>query len=71
MLVTDGGGSIGEAIRVCTRRIEQQQASLDDVRSRIYTPDGQGEWSEDNSENISGRGMLFRRMQLNRLLVRL
>ena len=55
MLVTDGGGSIGEAIRVCTRRIEQQQASLDDVRSRMYTPDGQGEWSENNSENISGR----------------
>ena len=55
MLVTDGGGSIGEAIRVCTRRIEQQQASLDDVRSRLRTQDGQGEWSEDNSENISGR----------------
>ena len=54
MLVTDGGGSIGEAIRVCTRRIDQQQASLDDVRSRLYTPDGQWEWSE-NSENISGR----------------
>ena len=54
MLVTDGGGSIGEAIRVCTRRIDQQQALLDDVRSRLHTPDGQWEWSE-NSENISGR----------------
>ena len=37
MLVSDGGGTIGEAIRVCTRRIEQQQASLDDVRSRLRT----------------------------------
>ena len=55
MLVSDGGGTIGEAIRVCTRRIEQQQASLDDVRSRLRTQDGHGEWSEDNSENISGR----------------
>ena len=31
MLVNDGGGSIGEAIRVCTRRIDQQQAVLDDA----------------------------------------
>ena len=55
MLVSDGGGTVGEAIRVCTRRIDQQQASLDDVRSRLRAQDGNGEWSEENSENISGR----------------
>ena len=55
MLVNDGGGTIGEAIRVCTRRIDQQQASLDDVRSRLRTQDETWEWSEENSENISGR----------------
>ena len=55
MLVNDGGGTVGEAIRVCTRRIDQQQASLDDVRSRLRDQDGSGEWSEENSENISGR----------------
>ena len=35
MLLNDGGGTIGEAIRLCTRRIDQQQATLDDVRSRV------------------------------------
>ena len=55
MLVSNDGGTVGEAIRVCTRRIDQQQASLDDVRSRLRAQDGNGEWSEENSENISGR----------------
>ena len=55
MLVGNGGGTVGEAIRVCTRRIDQQQASLDDVRSRMRAQDGNREWSEENSENVSGR----------------
>ena len=55
MLANDDGGTVGEAIRVCTRRIDQQQASLEDVRSRLRSQDGNGEWSEENSENISGR----------------
>ena len=55
MLVNDGGGTIGEAIRVCTRRIDQQQATLDDMRSRVRAQEGNEEWSEENSENISGR----------------
>ena len=55
MLVNDGGGTVGEAIRACTRRIDQQQVSLEDIRSRLRTQDGNGEWSEENSENISGR----------------
>ena len=33
MLVNDGGGTVGEAIRVCTRQIDQQQVSLEDSRS--------------------------------------
>ena len=55
MLVNNGGGTVGEAIRVCTRRIDQQQASLDDVRNRMRAQDGNWEWSEENSENVSGR----------------
>ena len=55
MLLTDGGGTVGEAIRLCTRRIDQQQAILDDVRSRMRAQDASIEWSEGNSENISGR----------------
>ena len=55
MLLNDGGGTIGEAIRVCTRRIDQQQATLDDVRSRVRAQEANMEWSEENSENISGR----------------
>ena len=55
MLVNDGGGTVGEAIRVCTRRIDQQQATLDEVRSRVRAQEGNWEWSEENSENISGR----------------
>ena len=31
MLVNHGGGTVGEAIRVCTRRIDQLQALLDEV----------------------------------------
>ena len=55
MLVSNDGGTVGKAIRVCTRRIDQQQASLDEVRSRLRAQDGNWEWSEENSENISGR----------------
>ena len=55
MLLTDGGGTVGEAIRLCTRRIDQQQATLDDVRSRVRAQEANREWSEENSENISGR----------------
>ena len=31
MLVENGGGTVGEAIRVCNRRIDQHQALLDEV----------------------------------------
>ena len=55
MLVGNGGGTVGEAIRVCTRRIDQQQASLDDVRNHMRAQDGNRERSEENSENVSGR----------------
>ena len=55
MLLTDGGGTVGEAIRLCTRRIDQQQATLDDVRNRVRAQEANMEWSEENSENISGR----------------
>ena len=55
MLLTDGGGTVGEAIRLCTRRIDQQQVTLDDVRSRVRAQEANMEWSEENSENISGR----------------
>ena len=55
MLVSNGGGTVGEAIRVCTRRIDQQQAALDDVRNRMRAQNGNWEWSEENSENVSGR----------------
>ena len=53
--INNGGGTVGEAIRVCTRRIDQQQATLDDVRSRVRAQEVNWEWSEENSENISGR----------------
>ena len=39
MLVSNGGGPVGEAIRVCTRRVDQQQASLDEVRNRMRAQD--------------------------------
>ena len=55
MLLTDGGGTVGEAIRLCTRRIDQQQATLDDVRNRVRAQEANTEGSEENSENISGR----------------
>ena len=55
MLLTDGGGTVGEAIRLCTRRIDQQQATLDDVRNRVRAQEANPEGSEENSENISGR----------------
>ena len=37
MLVGENGAAVGEAIRVCNRRIDHQQASLEDVRARIRT----------------------------------
>ena len=55
MLLTDGGGAVGEAIRLCNRRIDQQQTTLDDVRNRVRTQEANPEGSEENSENISGR----------------
>ena len=55
MLVSNGGGTVGEAIRVCTRRIEQQQALLDEVRNRMRTQDERCDWSDENVENVSGR----------------
>ena len=36
-------------------RIDQQQAMLDDVQGRVRAQEGNWEWSEENSENISGR----------------
>ena len=46
MLVNDGGGTIGEAIRVCTRRIDQHQATLDDMRTTLSClhPNGGMSW---------------------------
>ena len=55
MLVSNGGGTVGEAICVCTRRIDQQQASLDEVRNRMRIQDESWEWSDENTENVSGR----------------
>ena len=55
MLLTDGGGTVGEAIRLCTKRIDQQQATLDDVRNRVRAQEANTEGSAENSENISGR----------------
>ena len=55
MLVTNNGGTVGEAIRLCSRRIDQHQAMLDDVRSRVRAQEGNWEWSDENSENVSGR----------------
>ena len=55
MLLSDGGGTVGEAIRLCTTRRDQQQAILDDVRSRVRAQEADMEWSEENSENVSGR----------------
>ena len=55
MLSSDGGGTVGEAIRRCTRRIDQQQAILDDVQSRVRAQEASMEWSDENSENVSGR----------------
>ena len=55
MLVSNGGGTVGEAIRVCTRRIDQQQASLDEVRNRMRTQDENWDWTDENSEKVPGR----------------
>ena len=55
MLLSDGGGTVGESIRLCTRRIDQQQVILDDVQSRVRAQEANMEWSEENSENVSGR----------------
>ena len=67
MVSGEHGGVIGEAIRVCNRRIDHQQASLEDVRARIRTQDWYHELSDQeedeeiqlstrsaNSENQSG-----------------
>ena len=59
MLLSDGGGTVGEAIRLCNRRIDQQQAVLEDVKSRVRTRAQETnvgwEWSEEeNSEHVSG-----------------
>ena len=40
---------------MCTRRIDQQQATLDDVQNRVRAQEANTEGSEENSENISGR----------------
>ena len=55
MLVGNGGGTVGEAIHVCSRRIDQQQALLDEMRNRARTQDRNVEGSDENSENVSGR----------------
>ena len=55
MLVGNGGGTVGEAIRVCSRRIDQQQALLDEMRNRARTQDTNVEGSDENSDNVSGR----------------
>ena len=55
MLVDNDGGTVGEAIRLCSRRLDQQQAVLDDMQGRVRAQEGNWEWSEENSENISGR----------------
>ena len=55
MLVDNNGGTVGEAIRLCSRRLDQQQAVLDDMQGRVRAQEGNWEWSEENSENISGR----------------
>ena len=52
MLLSDGGGTVGEAIRLCTRRIDQQQATLDDVRSRVRAQEANMEWSEGETLRI-------------------
>ena len=54
MLLNNGGGTVGEAIRLCNRRIDQQQTTLDDVRNRVRAQEANTEGSEENSENISG-----------------
>ena len=55
MLVGNGGGTLGDAIRVCSRRIDQQQILLDEMRNRARTQDANVEGSDENSENVSGR----------------
>ena len=39
MLVGNGGGTVGEAIRVCSRRIDQQQTLLDEMQNRLRVQD--------------------------------
>ena len=55
MLVENGGGTVGEAIRVCSRRIDQHQALLEEMRNYVRTQDNNGEDSDGNSENVPGR----------------
>ena len=54
-LLTDGGGTVGEAIRLCNRRIDQQQDVLENVRSQVQAQEANAAGSEGNSENVSGR----------------
>ena len=50
MLVGENGGAVGEAIRVCNRRIDHQQASLEDVRARSRTQDWYHELSDQDED---------------------
>ena len=50
MLTGEHGGVIGEAIRVCNRRIDHQQATLDDVHARIRTQDWYHELSDQEED---------------------
>ena len=51
MLVGDNGGAVREAIRVYNRRIDHQQASLDDVRARIRAQNWHHELSDQEEED--------------------
>ena len=55
MLVENGGGTVGEAIRVCARRIDQHHTLLEEMRNHIRTQGNNGEDSDGDSENVPGR----------------
>ena len=50
MLTGEHGGVIGEAIRVCNRRIDHQQATLNNVHARIRTQDWYHELSDQEED---------------------
>ena len=52
MLTGKHGGVIGEAIRVCNRRIDHQQAASNDVHVRIRTQDWHHELSDQEDEEL-------------------